>query len=269
MKLFKILLAVLLAVTAVLYGFTTVRTSLSGENVGPVIICDSETLEVSVSAGPEALLEGVSAADTQDGDLTGKVRVLSISKFSAPGVAKVTYVVFDSHHNMTTYTRALHYTDYRGPRFAITQPLVYPQNAAIPLLDRIQVTDDIDGDITHAVRVAPMRTTSDPEIYTVDIQVTNSMGDTASITLPVICRESNLNRADVKLSSYLTYIDAGSSFDPRSYLSAVATPDGYGFMRDVEVTNLVDTAVPGTYMVFYTYRDESCSGTAILTVVVQ
>lgn len=269
MKRFKILLAVLLAAVAVLYGFSAVRASLSGENDGPAITCASETLEVSVSAGEEALLEGVTASDPQDGDLTNKVRVLGISKFTTPGEAKITYVVFDGHHNMATLTRQLRYTDYRGPRFSITEPLIYPQNAAIALLDRIQVTDDIDGDITHAVRVSPMRVTSDPEVYTVDVQVTNSMGDTAKITLPVICRESTLNRADVKLNSYLAYIDAGSSFDPNTYLTAVSTPEGYGFMRDVEITDLVDTNVPGTYMVFYLYRDEKYSGTSILTVVVR
>lgn len=269
MKLFKILLAVLLAVVSVLYGISAVRTSLSGENIGPAITCAGEVLEISVSDGPEALLEGVSASDPQDGDLTGKVRVLSVSKFSVPGEAKVSYVVFDSHHNMATMTRQLRYTDYRSPRFEVTQALVYPQNASIALLDRIRVTDVIDGDITHAVRVSALRNTSDPEVCTVDVRVTNSMGDTASITLPVICLQSTLNRAEVKLSSYLTYIDAGSAFDPGSYLTAVVTPDGYGFMRDVEITSLVDTNVPGTYMVFYMYRDETCSGTSILTVVVQ
>lgn len=268
MKLFKILLAVLLVAVSALYGFSTVRASLSGENVGPTITCTDDTLEISVSAGQEALLEGITASDPQDGDLTAKVRVLNISKFSTPGIAKVTYVVFDSHHNMGTLTRQLCYTDYRSPQFSILEPLIYPQNASIALLDRIQVTDMIDGDITHAVRVSPMRVTSDPEVHTVDIQVTNSMGDTSRITLPVVCLESTLNRADIRLSSYLTYIDVGSSFDPGTYLNAVALPDGYGFMSDVEISNLVDTTVPGTYLVFYMYRDETCSGTSILTVVV-
>lgn len=269
MKLFKILLAVLLVVVAVLYGFSAVRTAMSGEKIGPIITCNSELLEVSVSDGPEALLAGVSASDPQDGDLTERVRVLGISKFTAPGEAKITYVVFDSHNNMKTATRQLRYTDYRSPRFAITEPLIYPQNANIALLDRMLVTDDLDGDITNSVRVSLMKVTSDPEVYTVDVQVTNSLGDTAQLTLPVICRQNTLNRADVKLSSYLLYLDAGSSFDPRSYLTAVATPDGYGFMKDVEITSLVDTDVPGTYMVFYMYRDENCSGSSILTVVVQ
>lgn len=269
MKLFKILLAVLLVAVSLLYGVSTLRTSLSGENIGPTITCASDTLEISVSADDAALLEGVTASDPQDGDLTGKVRVLSISKFITPGVAKITYVVFDRHHNMATLTRQLRYTDYRSPTFAILEPLIYPKSTPIGLLDRIQVTDVLDGDITQMVRVAPMYTSSDPEVYTLNIQVTNSMGDTSQITLPVIRHESSMNRAEIRLSSYLTYINAGSSFDPKSYLNAVVLPDGYGFMDDVEISNLVDTTTPGTYMVFYIYRDANYSGTSILTVVVQ
>lgn len=269
MKLLKIALAVLLVLVSVLYGITTIRTSNSGKSVGPTISCASDTLEVSVSAGEAELLAGVTASDRQDGDLTGEVRVLAVSKFTTPGTAKITYVVFDKDHNMATVTRKLQYTDYTSPVFTITQPLIYGQNATIELLDRIRVTDVIDGDITHAVRVSLKHTTSYPEVYTVDVQVTNSMGDTVQLTLPIICQESTLNRAEVRLSSYLTYIDAGSPFDPNAYLIAVETPDGYGYTRDVQISGTVDTHTPGTYQVFYSYRDENFSGTSILTVVVQ
>ena len=269
MKRMKIILAVLLVLVSVLYVITSIRTSRSGKNMGPTISCATDTLEVPVGAGEGELLAGITASDPQDGDLTAKVQVLAISKFSTPGTAKISYVVFDKDNNMASVTRQLRYTDYTSPVFAITQPLIYGQNATIELLDRIRVTDVIDGDITHAVRVSPKHTTSDPEVYTVDIQVTNSMGDTVWLTLPIICQESTLNRAEVRLNSYLTYLNVGSGFQPRDYLNAVVTPNGYGATRDVQISGAVDTSTPGTYQVFYRYRDENCSGTAVLTVVVQ
>lgn len=269
MKAFKIILAALLAAVSALYGFSTLRASLSGQDEGPTISCSGDALEISVSDSSDALLAGVTASDAQDGDLTSKVRVLSISKFITGGTAKITYVVFDSDNNMASLTRELRYTDYVSPTFAITQALIYGQNASIELLDRLQVTDCIDGDITQSIRVSSLKSTSDPEVFTVDIQVTNSMGDSTQITLPIIRQESTLNRAEVRLSEYLVYIQAGSSFDSRSYLSAVATPTGYGYLSDVEISSTVDTSTPGTYYVFYVYRDQDCSGTSILTVVVQ
>lgn len=269
MKVFKIILLVLLAAVTALYCLSAVSTSLSGADIGPSISCGSGVLELSVADGEDVLLSGVTASDAQDGDLTHRIQVLSISKFVSDRTAKITYVVFDSDGNMATCTRQLRYTDYTPPVITITEPLIYAKSASVLLLDRLQVIDSIDGDITNSIRVSPMASTSTPEVYTVDLQVTNSMGDTIQITLPIIMRESTLNRAEVNLSSYLVYIDAGSAFDPDVYLRSVTTPAGSGALSDVEISGSVNTSVPGTYMVFYTFRDQSYTGTSILTVVVK
>lgn len=269
MKAFKIILALILAGVAGLYCFDRVSTASSGRDVGPVISCPAEVLEVSVADGEAALLAGVTASDEQDGDLTYKVRILGISKFIEDYTAKITYAVFDSDNNMSTCSRPLRYTDYRSPVFTITKPLIYAKGASILLLDRLTVTDVIDGDITNSIRVTPIKATSDPEIYTVDIQVTNSMGDTVRITLPVLQQESSLNRAEVTLSSTLVYLTAGSSFNPDNYLRSVTTPKGWADPADVEITGTVDTSVPGVYMVYYEYRSENYSGTSVLTVIVE
>lgn len=269
MKAFKILLALVLAAVAGLYCFDRVSTAASGRDEAPSISCPQEALEVSVAADDAALLAGVTAFDAQDGDLTYKVRILGISKFIEDYTAKITYVVFDSHNNMSTCSRPLRFTDYRSPVFAVKAPLIYPKGASMLLLDRLSVTDVIDGDITDSIRVTPIKATSDPEIYTVDIQVTNSMGDTVRITLPVIQQESSLNRAEVTLSSSLVYLKAGSSFNAGNYLRSVSTPKGWASPADVEITGNVDTNTPGTYMVYYEYRSENYSGTSVLTVVVE
>lgn len=269
MKAFKIILAVLLAAVVGLYCLDCVRTATSGAGEGPTISCPESVLEVSVSDGEDALLAEVTATDKQDGDLTGNVHILGISKFVEDYTAKITYVVFDSDNNMATCSRPLRYTDYHSPRFSVTEPLIYSKGASILLLDRLSVQDILDGDITDSIRVTPIKATSDPEIYTVDIQVTNSMGDTVQITLPLIQQESSLNRAEVTLSSTLIYLNVGTAFHAENYLRSVTTPKGWADPSDVEITGTVDTATPGTYMVYYEYRSESYSGTSVLTVVVE
>lgn len=269
MKAFKIILALLLAAVTGLYFFDRGRTAMSGESIGPSITCPEEVLELSVSDGDEAFLAGVSAYDEQDGDLSHRVRILGVSKFIEDYTAKVTYVVFDSDDNMATCSRLFRYTDYVSPTFAVTSPLIYPAGASMLLLDRLKVTDVLDGDITNSLRVTPMRATDDPEIYTINLQVTNSMGDTVQLTLPVIQQESSLNRADVVLSSTLVYLDAGTTFQADNYLRSVSTPAGWADPADVEISGTVNTSTPGTYMVIYEYRSEKYTGTSVLTVVVQ
>ena len=102
-----------------------------------------------------------------------------------------------------------------------------------------------------------------------DLQVTNSMGDTAWLTLPVIRQEGIAIRPEVKLSQYLVYLERGSAFRAKDYLVYVSTPEGIGDKEEVQISGSVDTSTPGTYMVHYTYPLDTTSGTSVLTVVVE
>lgn len=268
MRTVKILLIVVLIAVSVLYGVTTVSEKYTGTHVPPVLKCDSDTLEVSVYDDVSTYLTGVTASDQQDGDLTGQIRISGVSKMISDGTAKVTYLVFDSDHNMASLTRFLHYTDYRSPRFSITEPLIYGMNESIALLDRVHAADAIDGDITASIRVSTLSTT-DAETYTVTLQVTNSMGDTARISLPVIQYADTSVHPMVKLSDYLIYLPQGSSFRAQDYLTAVELPEGTGSKSDVQITGSVDTGTPSTYTVRYTYLYNGVSGSSVLTVVVE
>lgn len=268
MRIVKVLLIIALVAVTALYGWTAVSENLGGEDVAPVISCPDEVLEVSVKDDRSALFAGMTARDQQDGDLTGKILFSGMSKLLSDNKAKVDFVVFDSDHNLAKATRQIRYTDYTSPRFSITEPLIYYRNEAVGLLDRIRVEDCIDGDITESVRVSSLSATSDAEVYTVNLQVTNSMGDTVRLTLPVIQLEGIAIRPEVKLSDYLVYVNQGSAFNARSYLVYVSTPDGIGDKDEVQITGTVDTSKPGTYMVHYTYPFGTTSGTSVLTVVV-
>lgn len=269
MKLTKILLIAALILVGSIFAFTQISSFFSGANDTPTFLCSDEVLEISVDDSREILLSGITAHDKQDGDLTDQILIQGISKFIEGPTARVTYLVFDSDGNMATYVRQIRYTDYESPKFTITAPLVYHTNESIGLLDRIRVTDAIDGDITGSVRVSQMSATSDSEVYTVDLQVTNSMGDTARVTLPVIRQSGSVARPDVYLTSYLIYLEPGDSFVAGEYLLSVTTADGRGDLNRVEITGLVDTHTPGTYMVYYRYTQGTYTGTAVLTVVVE
>lgn len=269
MKIIKILLIFTLVVVTCLFGWDTAGEYLSGKNVGPTISSDGTVLEVSVTDGDEVLLTGVTASDAQDGNLTSQILVQGVSKLITADTAKVSYLVFDSDGNAASTSRYIRYTDYRQPRFSVKQALVYAMNESITLLDRLSVTDVIDGDITESVRVSSLSATSDSEVYTVSLQVTNSMGDTARVTLPVILQEGTSSRPKVNLTKYLIYLNKGASFNPSDYIGSVITSAGRGNAANLEISGEVDTSAAGTYMVYYRYPYNGTTGLAILTVVVE
>lgn len=270
MKVLKTVLITLFCVVTVLFASTTVYRRYIHPNDPPTIVCTDDVLEISVKDGATALMAGVSASDPQDGDLTDRIRVAGVSKLISRNTAKVTYIVFDSDNNMDSYTRQVRYTDYERPHFEVKEPLLFSGEQDITPSARIRALDVLDGDISGSLRISTLNLSSSTGIYTIMVQVTNSLGDTARQELPVIVTGDLNTRARIQLSTYLVYLEQGSHFDAAVYLHGVTTPDGKAAtLSEVQITGEVDTTVAGTYNVTYTYGSGDTTGTAILTVVVQ
>ena len=269
MRILKLALIALLVVTGILYCVTTANRFLSGSHIPPTISCPADTLEVSVSDDQAVLLAGITASDKQDGDLTDRILIQGVSKLITNDTAKVSYIVFDSDGNAASASRTVRYTDYQRPHFSVHKALVYAENQEIKLLDRVSALDSVDGDITQSIRVSALAATADPEVQTVTLQVTNSMGDTAQLMLPLVIYSGTVVRPDVNLTDYVVYLEQGASFDAARYLASVSTPIGPGNTGDVQITGSVDTSVPGTYFVYYRYPYSVTVGLTVLTVVVE
>ena len=269
MRITRILLVLVFLAVAAVFTVQDMADRFSTADDPPVLTCGTEILEISVSDDNSVLLSGVTAEDPQDGDITDRVLVTGMSRLLEGNTANVSYAVFDSDHNMATLTRQIRYTDYHLPRFVLEEPLIYGINEEIKLLDRIHAQDVIDGDITSAIRVTYTDTVGEPGIHHIGIQVTNSMGDTAWLTLPMTLLASTEDRVEVELDSYLVYLNQGSSFDARRYLDSASWQGDPISLDNVTISGQVDTATAGTYYVEYTATYGSRSGTVILTVVVE
>lgn len=269
MRALKLSILIALAVVSVAYIFTSIYQRSSTRHTPPVISCPPGILEVSARDDESVLLTGVTASDPQDGDLTDQIIVGGISKLISNNTAKVTLMVFDSDHNLGKITRYIRYTDYHRPQFEIVKPLAFAAATDVTPLDKIVATDVVDGDITGQLRVSTLASTDNSEVFDITIQVTNSMGDTAWLKLPVLIQETNPLRPVIDLSSYLIYLDQGSSFDAAAYLQGVTVSGVEADASAVGISSDVDTEAAGTYRVMYTYSANGTTGTAILTVVVQ
>jgi hypothetical protein len=269
MKIIQRTLIVLLVLLAAATIATSIYATASGRQDAPTINCPSETLEVFASDPESTLLQGITASDAQDGDLTDQVIIGGRSKLIDKNTAEVTYLVFDSDDNMGICKRRIRYVDYQRPQFAITKPLVYAPEEDINLLDRLAATDVVDGNLSSQIRVSSLAATNNSEIYMITVQVTNSIGDTSWVKLPVLIQESNPPSPVITLTSYLIYLDEGSSFDPAQYVSSISVNGESVPVSGVSINSNVDTSTADTYQVTYTYPSNGLIGTAILTVVVQ
>lgn len=252
-----ILLAILCLVAFFAYR---AKGSLSADTQPPVIRESGNPPELSVTDGEEALLSGLTARDDTDGNVTNSLIVESVRLADADGTVSVTCAAFDRAGNVAKFTRQARYTDYESPRFSLSQPLLFPQGSSFDVLDIVGAQDVLDGDIQHRIRATSLDESSVSAIgsHQVQFRVTNSLGDTVSLTLPVEVYASGTYSMALRLSSYLVYLEPGSSFSARNYLLSATlnsetvslentTPANYS----VSVIGTVDTNTPGVYAVDY------------------
>ena len=235
----------------------------------PEITSTTDLLEISAQDPPEAIYRELRAQDATDGDLTAQIMVASTSHFLEPGTVRVKYVVFDSHNNSATLSRLVRYTDYKAPVFSLDKAPVYTVGKSFDLIDHIRVEDCIDGDISDHIRViSNMVNNYSVGNYPVVLEVSNSCGDTAQITLWVTY-ESKESTAAVKLHRHIVYVQQGETFDPDQWLASVTDRNAIALDAEkIEIQGNLDVNKPGCYQLVYNYDDGKLSGFAPLTVVV-
>jgi hypothetical protein len=264
-------IAVLLIIVCVAgyYGYRALDLART-DTKAPKIEINTERVEVSVLDPKSALLQGVTAMDNVDGDVTESVVVESISLLNRDGTISVSYAAFDSTGNVAKATREAKYTDYESPKLTLSGPLLYGYGSNFDVLSTVGATDMIDGDIQHRVRATALEEDSIATLGThqVRFQVNNSLGDTMALELPVEVYAADTYNAGLTLTEYLIYLPVGANFNPSSYLG--------DFTLRGETTNLrnglpgnytlrtkgeVQTQQPGVYCmeyrVTYTVRNET------------
>lgn len=226
-KLTPVILAVALALSVLGVLGTRIYQAAAYGGAAPEILFDSEVISVPTGADEAALLAGVTATDAEDGDVTASLLVEGISGRNDDGTVQVTYAAFDSNHHVTKATRAVRYTDYTKPRFALTQPLVCRTGGNRVLSSYVTAHDSIDGDLSGRVKIALTDGSSlaIAGTHTAELRVTNSLGDTAAVPVTVEVSAADTNPAGITLTEYLIYLPAGGSYAPMDYVAGVGGSD--------------------------------------------
>lgn len=267
MRKLSVLIIVLLAASIAGAGWTQFRLWSGEDETLPVIQCPDTPLVLQVGENdPVTLLDGVTAWDDKDGDLTGQVMVEGIARSVENNETTITYAVVDSDCHVAKQTRTVRYSDYQPPRFGLSQELRYEVGQPVVVRDRVTATDVIDGDLSNQVKVTSTGLDASVEgRYPVTFEVTNSLGDTSVWTAEIRIANYQIGEPRILLTQYLVYVEQGAAFQPQNYLSQVVG----GEAEDVTVESNVDTATPGSYQVTYSCTGSSgVVGSTVLFVVV-
>ncbi len=258
--------AVILLCALSVGGFAAFRVyEIRGrDSTPPVIAFEAETIRVSVTDSRETLLEGVTAMDEKDGDVTDSLVIQSLSEMAQDGTRIIRYASSDKSGNVGYGQRVLEYTDYQKPRFQLTGPLHFPMGRSFQICQNIQAESVLDGDLTSHIKYTTDKavTSSSSGEYVIEYRVTDSAGVTSYLRTELQIYDPSEYSLEVSLSSYLVYLPLGQSFDPEDYIS--------GEIQEGEVTveSHVDTSQAGIYQVDYTVTDGDRRGQNRLIVAV-
>lgn len=268
MRKLSIVMVVLLVLSVGALAGTEIYQMQHTDDTLPVIDCPAEPLVIQVGENSaEKLLDGVTAWDEKDGDLTGAVMVESVGKSVEDGQTTLIYAVSDSDAHVTKAVRTVIWSDYEPPRFALSQELRYAVGAPVLVHDRVTARDVVDGDISERVKVTATGLNNYTEgVYPVTFEVTNSLGDTSRWEAEIVIQNWAPGEPRIYLTEYLVYLPVGAEFSPNDYLEGVL----YGDAAQVTASTDLDTQTPGTYTVLYSCPGSSgVSGTARLYVIVE
>ncbi|MCR4673161.1 MAG: bacterial Ig-like domain-containing protein [Lachnospiraceae bacterium] len=203
------------------FAFLYVTKVLANDRKGPEISMDSDSVEISVEDDTSILLNGITARDARDGDVTDSLVIENISSFMSDGSRVVSYAAFDSEGNVSKAQRNVTYSDYRSPQFILKAPLSY--NTGKSGVD-ISAEDILDGDITRNIQISMEEyyDFSEEGEYTLNFLVSNSAGDVSTLTATVDIHSSSSRRPVITLTDYIVYVDQGSRrLDYASYLDKI------------------------------------------------
>ena len=223
-----------LIVLCVALGAGTAAVVVTDDRKGPEIELPADgnvTYEEGSDTAP--LLEGVTATDEKDGDVTDSLMIENIFPNDDHTSASVVYAAKDSHNNVSKATRRVNYKAAAEDTPA--------ENESAPAAEEPQ-KNDTEGtknetDAQMEIEALPAES---PKLY---------------------------------LNTYEVTVEAGNNLDKTSYIKEMTddADSQESLFNQIEIDGDVDTAVPGDYTLTYhvTDSDGNRSNAAVLTVHVQ
>ena len=272
-RIFYLLLTILCVAAVILYFMYFVVTE---DHNAPEITVPEGQLELSIADGQAKILEGVTAFDSRNGDVTPSMVVEMVKGLKGDGSAKATLAAFDRSGNVAKAVREIRYTDYTSPVFDLSQPLLFREEVSYNLLDSVTAEDVIDGDITNRVKVTILEADHSVSLagdYKVQFRVTNTLGDTSYLEAPVSVYPADSYNAKVELTQYIIYLKPGDRLIPDNYFKHLMAGVKVFTTADPELVLEMDSNVrlrePGVYKVTYVASRGDYIGCSRLLVVVE
>ena len=243
----------------ILAGLIVLWLALFAGTAAVMVTSDRKGPEIAVPSGADVtyeegsdtalLLEGVTATDDRDGDVTDSVVIENIFPNDDRTGASVIYAAKDSHNNVTKVTRRVNY------------------KAAGDVTAPEENTEAEGSDAAPAENAEAEGSDAAPAAEEAQQNDTEGVKNETNAKMEIEALPSESPR--MYLNTYETTVKAGSELDKVSYIKEI-TDDADSqetLFTEIQVDGEVDTATPGDYTLTYHVTDSNGnqSNMAVLT----
>ena len=199
-------------------------------------------------------MEGVTAIDTEDGNITKHIKVTGNVNTNKTGTYELTYKVTDKDRNTTTVKRTIIVTPKE--LHINNLPVINASNKTIKVgdkfnpMDRVTATDKEDGNITKHIKVTGSVDTNKPGTYELTYTVTDKNGNstTTKRTITVSPKdeetsnspEINEDNKAPNVGDTVNSTDRPSSTDTKPAINKPNSPQEHKKTLEVTISSLDD-----------------------------
>lgn len=244
---------VLLIVVTVLLAATVIAVRFTSDRTGPVVTVNSDVTYHNGITEQE-LLDGVTARDDKDGDVTDTLRVTAIYPGETDGQAVVVYMAKDSHNNVTKYIRILD----------VEAGATVDSIGKVPTDANTDTETETESAVPETESAGQLDTEASAEADPETAARESAEADIAALApaAPVL-----------RLKQYTVAIPVGSTFNQLSYIESITDDKDARetLYQRILINGSVNPAAAGTYELTYwvTDTDGNSSNQAKLAVTVQ
>lgn len=262
---------VIMAVICVDIVIIIILAKLLADSEAPVISFTSSPVTYIAGEDSSRLLEGVSAWDDKDGDVSGSVVIESITPIGAGASAKVVYAARDKNSNIAKASRIVNYAEPLQETYTDAAAAEQQETEAAQEDDaQTQQAADTQQAATKTAQTqqATTKTAQTQQATTKTAQTQQTATKTAQTQASTKVTQAQQTAESAPVMAFIeneAVISAGSAFNITKYIDNITDDKDAAsdLFRRILINGSYDTTVPGDYTIQVYCRDSDGNTSAM------
>lgn len=262
-------LKITLTVIAVILTVLSVLTVILSDSKGPKITVEQRSITYVNGDDKTSLLDGVSAYDANDGDVTLSLMVKDITVLNSGDTAKVTYAARDKHNNISEAYRIVTYVDSSEYFSEPDDEAMFQEIAegeATPENTEAENTEELSEPVDEATDEAIEEATGEPDAEEANEEpaAEEKPQDNKPQANSNDTKKADDKSPKITLKQKSVNINVGQTFNPSDYIKSKENASS------ISIDGAINVMAPGTYpLTFKVTGPDGKTASETLTVVVK